>query len=284
MNYKLLKVFIFLALINCLSILCNAQYLDEIQISKYNERLDKIRTLQEINRKTQSYELIKEMILELNNIENSMNLNSIKQRLYLYSGFCFDPYKSKYEAGGAYFYKYKEYLMDLEYSNYSSIMFKNTFGEKEAKKNKKFFDNLALMEFRGWTELHSDKIDYSTVDTSLAIYDVKMEKKIIEEKSDNIINLTVSGRGSSKDVAILNALRIAMSQGFSSFITTNTRILNDSLVNDEVTEMTNGSINKFNILTSDSISKNDYSVVLNVLISVIRMNDLVKSNGIYSKF
>ena len=284
MKNRLLNLFILFALINCFSKLCTAQYIDEIQISKYNKRLDKIDTLQKINRTAQSYELIKEMIIELNNVENSMDLNSIKQKLYFYSGLCFDPYKSKYEAGGAYFYKYKEYLMDLEYSTYSSIMYKNSFGEKEAKKNKKFFDDLAQKEFKAFIELHSDKIDFAAVDTSLLIYDNKNENKVIEEKSDNIINLTVSGRGSTKDNAILNALRLAMRQGFSSFITTNTKILNDSLVNDEVNEMTNGSINKFNILTSDSISKNDYSVVLNVLISVNKMNDLVKSKGIDSKF
>jgi hypothetical protein len=98
-----------------------------------------------------------------------------------------------------------------------------------------------------------------------------------------IIDLTVSGRGASKDSAILTALKSAINQGFSSFITTNTKIINDSLINDEVVQMSNGTINKFTILTSDSISNNDYSVVLKVLMAVNRMNDIVKSKGIESE-
>ena len=47
--------------------------------------------------------------------------------------------------------------------------------------------------------------------------------------------------------------------------------------------MSNGTINKFTVLTCDSISNNDYSVVLKVLMAVNRMNDIVKSKGIESE-
>jgi hypothetical protein len=281
---NLLKYLLFISIIIYSNNYCIAQKLDDNQLSTYKSKIDEIRNLKKNNRNAQSYELIKEVLLDLKDIKNySQDIVSLKSTLYLYASFCFNDDN----PGAKYFYEYKKYRMELE--NTDRLGLYNGSSEKKEYKN---HQNLIHRSFQQSIEIiqnahervFSKKFDFSSIDTSLFIYDDVIINKINEIKADMNIDLTVSGRGTSKDNAIFNALKLAINQGFSSFITTNTKIVNDSLINDEVIQMTSGTINKFTILTSDSISANDHSIVLKVLIGVNRMNDLVKSKGIESEF
>lgn len=256
-----------------------SQELNENQFQNFKTKLEDIKKLQKIGRYAQSYEQLKEIIEDLKDIKNyNLEITQFKSRIYMYASFCFNN-----DPGGRYFYEYKQYLMNLAedeviyqgYVDKFGIKSANALTKNDKKRHKMMFDNL--------TSFYPKDFDFSSVDTSLTIYNKKLESNINEEKSNLIIDLTVNGRGASKDNAIFNALKSAINQGFSSFITTNTKIVNDSLINDEVIQMSNGTINKFTILTSDSISNNDYSVVLKVLMAVNRMNDIVKSKGIESE-
>jgi hypothetical protein len=256
-----------------------SQELNENEFQKYKTKLEEVQKLQKNRRYAQSYELLKEYIEDLKDIKNyNLEIAQLKSEIYLFASFCFSD-----DPGGEYFYNYKKYLTDLVIDEILYQGMVEKFGVKTAKsltksdkKNHRILEDMMI-------PIDSKNFDFSTVDTSLTIYNKKLVSEINEQKSDMIINLTVSGRGVSKDSAILSALKFAINQGFSSFITTNTKIINDSLINDEVIQMSNGTINKFTILTDDSISSNDYSVVLKVFMAVNRMNDIVKSKGIESE-
>ena len=66
----------------------------------------------------------------------------------------------------------------------------------------------------------------------------------IYAQEDNSATLTVSGQGKTQDEAKQNALRSAIEQAFGAFISSNTEILNDELVKDEIVSVSNGNIQK----------------------------------------
>lgn len=52
--------------------------------------------------------------------------------------------------------------------------------------------------------------------------------------ADEVVTLTVNGQGQTKEQATTNALRSAIEQTFGVFVSSNTQILNDDLVKDEI--------------------------------------------------
>lgn len=257
-----------------------SQELNENEFQKYKTKLEEVQNLQKNGRYAQSYELLKECIEDLKDIKNNnLEITHLKSRIYLFASFCFSD-----DPGGQYFYNYKKYLTDLATDEILYQGMVEKFGVKTAKSLTKSYKKSHQISYENITTgIIKKDFDFSSVDTTLTIYNKNLVSSINEQKAEMIIDLTVSGRGVSKDSAILSALKSAINQGFSSFISTNTKVINDSLINDEVIQMSNGTINKFTILTSDSISNNDYSVVLKVLMAVNRMNDIVKSKGIESE-
>ena len=65
-----------------------------------------------------------------------------------------------------------------------------------------------------------------------------------EEKT---VLLNVSGQGSSLENARQSALRTAIEQAFGTFISAKTEILNDEMVSDQITSVSAGNIQSFEI-------------------------------------
>ena len=64
------------------------------------------------------------------------------------------------------------------------------------------------------------------------------------QDADKTVMLTVTGQGKTIDEARTNALRSAIEQAFGTFISSNTTIMDDKLVKDEIVSVTNGNIQK----------------------------------------
>lgn len=56
------------------------------------------------------------------------------------------------------------------------------------------------------------------------------------------MELVVTGDGNTKENAVQAALRSAIEQAFGTFVSSNTQILNDELVKDEIATVTTGNI------------------------------------------
>ena len=78
---------------------------------------------------------------------------------------------------------------------------------------------------------------------------------IINAQEDKTVTLSISGQGKTQDEAKQNALRNAIEQAFGTFISSNTEILNDELVKDEIVSVSNGNIQKFEIISEVKISE-----------------------------
>jgi len=99
----------------------------------------------------------------------------------------------------------------------------------------------------------------------------------------NVI-LKVTGQGNTSDEAVQNALRNALEQTFGTFISSNTEILNDNLIKDEIVSVTNGNIQDYQVLSQVQSPNGIYSTALKATVSVSKLTSFVESKGVVVEF
>jgi hypothetical protein len=103
-------------------------------------------------------------------------------------------------------------------------------------------------------------------------------------EDDKTVTLTVSGTGATKEVATQNALRSAIEQAFGVFISSKTEVLNDILVKDEIVSVTNGNIQKYDIVSEVQIPEGGTAITLKAIVSVTKLTSFCESKGITVEF
>lgn len=98
--------------------------------------------------------------------------------------------------------------------------------------------------------------------------------------NDKTVTLTVYGEGKTLDGAKQNALINAIEQSFGAFISSNTEILNDELVKDEIISISNGNIQNFEVISEVQIPKVGYAVTLKATVSVSKLTSFCENKGI----
>jgi hypothetical protein len=98
---------------------------------------------------------------------------------------------------------------------------------------------------------------------------------------ENTVTLKTTGSAETKEKAVQYALRSAIEQAFGAFISSNTEILNDELVADEITSVASGNIEKYDIL-SETVNEegNSWFVTANVIVSVGKLTEFVQVKGV----
>ena len=103
-------------------------------------------------------------------------------------------------------------------------------------------------------------------------------------QDDKTVTLVVNGQGKTQDEAKQNALRSAIEQAFGTFISSKTEILNDNLDKDEIVSVSNGNIQKFEIISEVQIPSGNYATSLKVTVSVTKLTSFVQSKGVVVEF
>jgi hypothetical protein len=103
-------------------------------------------------------------------------------------------------------------------------------------------------------------------------------------QDEKTVTLVVSGQGITQDEAKQNALRSAIEQAFGTFISSKTEILNDDLVKDEIVSVSNGNIQKFEVISEVQIPNGDYATTLKAIVSVTRLTSFCESKGVVVEF
>ena len=103
-------------------------------------------------------------------------------------------------------------------------------------------------------------------------------------QDDKTVTLVASGQGKTQDEAKQNALRSAIEQAFGTFISSKTEILNDNLVKDEIVSVSNGNIQKFEVISEVQIPNGDYATSLKATVSVTKLTSFVESKGVVVEF
>jgi hypothetical protein len=107
---------------------------------------------------------------------------------------------------------------------------------------------------------------------------------IPNSSNDKTVTITVTGQGKTIDEAKTNALRSAIEQAFGAFISSNTTILNDNLVKDEIVSVTNGNIQKYDVLNETPMTDGSYVTTLKATVSVNKLTSFCESKGIKVEF
>ena len=92
------------------------------------------------------------------------------------------------------------------------------------------------------------------------------------------VTLIVIGHGATKDEAINSALRSAIEQTYGVFVSSNTEILNDELLKDEIVSVSSGNIKSFTELGANTYN-NIISVTLEATVSASSLISYTKSKG-----
>lgn len=103
-------------------------------------------------------------------------------------------------------------------------------------------------------------------------------------QENKTVTLTVSGTGKTLEEAKTNALRSAIEQAFGAFISSKTEMLNDNIMKDEIVSVSNGNIQKFDVVSQVEIPNNGYAVTLNATVSVSKLTSFVESKGVAVEF
>ncbi len=103
-------------------------------------------------------------------------------------------------------------------------------------------------------------------------------------QDDKTVTLVVSGTGKTTEESKQNAFRSAIEQAFGTFISSKTEILNDSLVKDEIVSVSNGNIQKYEVISEVKIPNGGYATSLRATVSVTNLTSFVESKGVVIEF
>lgn len=97
------------------------------------------------------------------------------------------------------------------------------------------------------------------------------------------VSLVVSGEGPTKTEATSAALRSAIEQAFGTFVSANTTILNDELVENEIATVSSGNIESYEEISSFE-SNGKWEVTLKANVSIDKLVNYVKGKGAETEF
>ena len=98
------------------------------------------------------------------------------------------------------------------------------------------------------------------------------------------VTLTVIGIGENEEKATLQALRSAIEQTFGAFVSANTTILNDEIVQDEIVSVSTGNVKQYEKNATAILPNGHVSVSLTAIISINRLISYAKSKGSKAEF
>jgi hypothetical protein len=103
---------------------------------------------------------------------------------------------------------------------------------------------------------------------------------LVDAQEDKTVTLTVSGTGKTLEEAKTNALRSAIEQAFGAFISSKTEILNDNLVKDEIVSVSNGNIQKYDLVSQVEVPNVGFTTIINAVVSVSKLTSFAQSKGV----
>ena len=126
------------------------------------------------------------------------------------------------------------------------------------------------------------KMNYSNFKAGVLFIIILVSSSIIQaqKKGAEFIKVVATAKGSTLEIAKKYALREALTQVYYEFISSDTRIVNDSIYSEEILSKTFGEIKKYEVLNDGYYADSKlYFVTLNVEVPLPKNSDLVESEG-----
>ncbi|MEI7422420.1 MAG: hypothetical protein WCK18_10010 [Prolixibacteraceae bacterium] len=104
------------------------------------------------------------------------------------------------------------------------------------------------------------------------------------QTENKVAVLTVSGSGKTQEEAKQNALRNAIEQAFGAFISSNTQILNDELLKDEIVSVSSGNIQEYMVISEVQTPDGNWSNTVKAKVAVDKLTSFCKNKGLNVEF
>lgn len=171
------------------------------------------------------------------------------------------------------------------------IDYKYCINSKDAVSLKSFIDKYPKSTYLTEIKIKFESIEFENVKISSNIeefenylkkypnskYTNEVLKKIDELK--NGVYVTSTGSGKTSEKAKEQCLRNALEQIYGTFISSNTNILNDQLIYDEIVSIASGNINSYEIINETQMLDGTWNVLAKVLVSIEKITSFVESKG-----
>lgn len=105
-----------------------------------------------------------------------------------------------------------------------------------------------------------------------------------EASAGDVVTLTVNGQGATKDEATASALRSAIEQAFGVFVSSNTEILNDEIVRDEIATLSSGNIQTYEEISCINMPNGEVSVTLSATVALSKLVTYAQNHGSAAEF
>lgn len=92
------------------------------------------------------------------------------------------------------------------------------------------------------------------------------------------VELIATGDGTTKQQATLSALRSGIEQSFGAFVSSDTRILNDNIVKDEIISVSSGNVKEYKVVSEGMIG-NKWVVSVSMIVSLDKLMKYTMSKG-----
>lgn len=102
---------------------------------------------------------------------------------------------------------------------------------------------------------------------------------LMGQNDDQLSTLVVTAKAESEEKATQSALRSAIEQAFGTFISSNTEILNDEMIKDEIISVSNGNIQNYKIISSVQVTNKSVAVTVKATVSISKLTSFVESKG-----
>lgn len=110
----------------------------------------------------------------------------------------------------------------------------------------------------------------------IAVFIVMLHLTAFAQKS---VTIVVVGEGNTKESATQSALRSAVEQSFGAFVSSNTTILDDELVKDEIVSISSGNIQNYKELSFSRLDDGHCSVSIEATVSLAKLTSFARSKG-----
>lgn len=193
--------------------------------------------------------------------------------------------------------KKSEYQSDVSFwfvrtAYYRNIAIENPNKTEELEEARKSFEKLEELDKNDPQKLYSKYIPSLKKDLYEGKNKIEVKSSNNSQSSSNnqtndngkTVTLTEIGQGKTKEAAKYNALRNAIEKAFGTFISSNTAVLNDELVKDEIVSVSNGNIQNFEILSETQMPDGSYSSVVKATVSIGKLTTFCENKGITVEF
>jgi hypothetical protein len=118
-----------------------------------------------------------------------------------------------------------------------------------------------------------------------ALFSLLLFANTLFAQEDKLVELTTTGTGKTKDIAVHTALRSAIEQAFGVFISSKAEVLNDELLTDQIISVSNGNIQHYDIISEMPIDDNtNFAVTVKSKVSISKLTSFIESKGIEVEF